>query len=48
MKWVLAAMLLLALLPLDPLILGGELVLVLYAAGVLSYVLNMVLHLLHY
>ncbi len=48
MKWVLAAMLLLALLPLDPLILGGELVLVLYEVGVLSYVFSVILRLLHY
>ena len=48
MKWLVAAVVLLALLPLDPLMLGGELVLVLYAAGGLSYGVSGVLYLLHY
>lgn len=48
MKWMVVAMVLLALLPLDPLILGGELVLVLYEVGVLSYVFSVVLRLLRY
>ncbi len=48
MKWIVAVMVLLLLLPLDPLALGGELVLVLYVSGILSFVSSSCLHMLKY
>ncbi len=48
MKWIVVAVVLLALLPLDPLMLGCELVMILYGAGVLSYGVSVVRHLLQF